>query len=68
MYGAVPLGSGPGEFDAQKFASEKHLRDKSLASVFALHVAEEAVTRSGWKPVNETEQERTGLQYLVTNI
>uniref|UniRef100_A0A8C5Q373 3-oxoacyl-[acyl-carrier-protein] synthase n=1 Tax=Leptobrachium leishanense TaxID=445787 RepID=A0A8C5Q373_9ANUR len=57
----VPRGTGDGEFHEERYVSRSDVKAMSSATVMALGAAEEAIADSGWKPLTEMEQERTGV-------
>jgi 3-oxoacyl-[acyl-carrier-protein] synthase II len=60
--GQVPLGGSDGDFNPDDCAPPNERRRMGEFIVFALAAAIEAVEDAGWKPTDEHELERTGVQ------
>jgi len=59
--GQVPLGTGPGEFNADDTISPKERRRVDDFIVYGIAAADEAIADSGWKPTESEDQFRTGV-------
>ncbi len=57
----VKQGTGPGEFDAERYVSTKERRKVDDFIVYALAAADEAVRDAGWLPEDEESRCRTGV-------
>ncbi|XP_023240233.1 3-oxoacyl-[acyl-carrier-protein] synthase, mitochondrial-like [Centruroides sculpturatus] len=56
----VPKGSNPGEFTYENF-QKSEVRSMSLASMYGLTAAKEAIEDAGWQPTSENEKNCTGV-------
>ena len=59
--GLVPRGTGRGEFQEGDWVSAPERRSTSLASIYALCAASEALEDADWKPVTEEDCLQTGV-------
>lgn len=59
--GQVPLGEGPGEFNADTYITPKERRRVDDFIVYGMAAAQQAVEDSGWKPEQDEDQFRTGV-------
>jgi 3-oxoacyl-[acyl-carrier-protein] synthase II len=59
--GQIPLGDGPGLFNADAYASAKDRRRMGDFIVYGLAAAQQAVEDSGWMPEAEQDRFRTGV-------
>lgn len=59
--GQVPLGEGPGEFNADTYITPKERRRVDDFIVYGMAAAQQAVEDSGWKPEADEDQFRTGV-------
>lgn len=59
--GQVPLGDGPGEFNADDYISPKERRRVDDFIVYGMAAAQQAIENSGWKPQTDEDQFRTGV-------
>lgn len=57
----VKRGSGPGEFDPDRYMEPKEQRKVDTFILFGMAAAQQAVEDSGWKPTAPEDQERTGV-------
>ena len=57
----VPRGPGPGEFDLDKEFSKNDQQRLSLAMMFGLIAAREAMEDAGWRPETKHQKTRTGV-------
>ena len=58
----VKRGSGPGEFDPDRYMEPKEQRKVDTFILFGMAAAQQAVEDSGWKPTAPEDQERTGVR------
>lgn len=61
VVGLVPRGSGEGEFDEESITSSSERRTMTLSTMFALCVAEEALSDSKWSPQTNNDRIDTGV-------
>jgi len=59
--GQVPLGDGPGQFNADKYITPKERRRVDDFIVYGMAAAQQAVEDSGWTPEEHEQQCRTGV-------
>ena len=59
--GQVPLGEGPGEFNADTYISPKERRRVDDFIVYGMAAAQQAIEDSGWTPQTDEQQFRTGV-------
>jgi 3-oxoacyl-[acyl-carrier-protein] synthase II len=59
--GEIIIGTGPGQFDAEKYVSSKDIRKMDEFIVFGMAASIQAVEDSGWKPTDEYDLEMTGV-------
>ena len=59
--GQVPLGEGPGEFNADTYISPKERRRVDDFIVYGMAAAQQAVEDSGWTPESDDDKFRTGV-------
>ncbi|HEY9079667.1 beta-ketoacyl-ACP synthase II [Magnetovibrio sp.] len=59
--GQVPLGDGPGQFNADTYISPKDRRRVDDFIVYGMAAAQQAVEDSGWTPQDHEAQCRTGV-------
>ena len=59
--GLVPIGSGEDEFQEESFVSSSERRTMSLASVYALYTAGQALKDAKWLPESDSDQLVTGV-------
>ena len=59
--GFVPRGTASGEFQESDWISAPERRSTSLASIFAICAASEALSDAGWFPETEEDRVRTGV-------
>ncbi|MEM7546695.1 MAG: beta-ketoacyl-ACP synthase II [Pseudomonadota bacterium] len=57
----IPLGSGPGDFNADDWVEPKEQRKIDRFITYALTAAEQAITDAGWTDASEEEKLRTGV-------
>ena len=61
MAGLVPRGQNPGDLDLEQYVSATQQRGMSVATVYSLVAAQEAMEQADWKPEEERHKQRTGL-------
>jgi 3-oxoacyl-[acyl-carrier-protein] synthase II len=61
VVGLVPRGSGEGEFDEGAVVTPSERRTMSMASVYALHSAGEALKDAEWHPQTDIDKMATGV-------
>ena len=59
--GQVPLGDGPGQFNADTYITPKERRRVDDFIVYGMAAAQQAVEDSGWTPQEHEDQCRTGV-------
>lgn len=59
--GQVPLGDGPGQFNADTYITPKERRRVDDFIVYGMAAAQQAVEDSGWTPEDHEQQCRTGV-------
>eukprot|EP00057_Strongylocentrotus_purpuratus_P017108 XP_011671582.1 PREDICTED: 3-oxoacyl-[acyl-carrier-protein] synthase, mitochondrial isoform X1 [Strongylocentrotus purpuratus] len=59
--GFVPRGNKQGEFDALRYVSSSDFRSMSLATIFSLAAAQEALLQAEWKPESDDDRNNTGV-------
>ena len=59
--GQVPLGDGPGQFNADTYITPKERRRVDDFIVYGMAAAQQAVEDSGWTPQEHEQQCRTGV-------
>jgi len=59
--GQVPMGTGPGEFNADTYISSKDRRRVDDFIVYGMAAAQQAIEDSGWLPKTDDEQFKTGV-------
>jgi 3-oxoacyl-[acyl-carrier-protein] synthase II len=59
--GQVPLGDGPGQFNADTYITPKERRRVDDFIVYGMAAAQQAVEDSGWAPQGDEDRFRTGV-------
>ena len=59
--GQIPIGSDPGQLHPSKLDSAM-IRQRSLATVYCLVAAEEAIADAAWSPKDDETRAYTGTQ------
>lgn len=59
--GQVPLGDGPGQFNADTYITPKERRRVDDFIVYGMAAAQQAVEDSGWTPEGDEDRYRTGV-------
>ena len=57
----IPLGTGPGEFNADDWLEPKEQRKVDRFITYAIAAAEQAIRDAGWTDASEEEKLRTGV-------
>ena len=57
----IPIGSGPGEFNADDWLEPKEQRKVDRFITYAITAAEQAIRDAGWTDASEAEKLRTGV-------